>query len=59
MVYELEKKIGNSKFLLTFKTYRGFAPTQKIPFEVTITNEKRIKVKRISVALIQVCMESN
>lgn len=59
MVYELEKKFGNFKFLLTFKTYRGFAPTQRIPFEVIITNEKRIKVTRISVSLIQVGIRNN
>nr|XP_034833312.1 uncharacterized protein LOC117989996 isoform X2 [Maniola hyperantus] len=54
MVYVLEKAFGNtSDFSVTFKTYRGFASTQQIPFEATITNEKRVKVRKICVALIQ------
>ncbi|XP_039758792.1 arrestin domain-containing protein C31A2.12-like [Pararge aegeria] len=54
MVYELQKTFGNSaKFLLTLKTYRGFASTQEIPFEAILTNENKIKVNKISVALIQ------
>ncbi|XP_045775556.1 uncharacterized protein LOC123874328 isoform X2 [Maniola jurtina] len=54
MVYVLEKKFGNTAdFSVTFKTYRGFASTQQIPFEVIITNVKRVKVRKICVTLIQ------
>ncbi|XP_023936373.2 uncharacterized protein LOC112044685 isoform X2 [Bicyclus anynana] len=54
MVYELEKTFGKSgKFSMTFKTYRAFAPTQQIPFEAILNNERRVKVNKITVTLIQ------
>ncbi|KAM3965439.1 arrestin domain-containing protein 1 [Aphomia sociella] len=52
--YTFEKSFWNSGSLsLKVKTYKGFAPTQIVPFEVTIHNEKQVKIRRVNVLLIQ------
>lgn len=39
---------------MTFKTYKGFSPKQYIPFEIIVVNEKKVKLSKIKVILIQV-----
>lgn len=53
--YDFSKTFRKSgSFRICFKTYRGFAPKQTIPFEITIVNEKKVKIRKIIVTLIQV-----
>lgn len=55
MLYEMSKTFGKSShFVMHFKTYKGFSSNQIIQFEAIITNEKKIKVTKLKVALIQV-----
>ncbi|CAH2076425.1 unnamed protein product, partial [Iphiclides podalirius] len=54
MMYEMSKVFKTSgTFSLYFKTYRGFAPKQSLPFEIDISNEKKVKISKIIVSLIQ------
>ncbi|XP_064072990.1 uncharacterized protein LOC113398742 [Vanessa tameamea] len=54
LLYEMRKKIGKSgNFSLIFKTYKGFTARQLIPFEAIISNERKIKVRKIMVYLIK------
>ncbi|XP_047532563.1 uncharacterized protein LOC125067820 [Vanessa atalanta] len=54
LLYEMRKKIGKSgHFSLIFKTYKGFTARQSIPFEAIISNERKIKVRKIMVYLIK------
>ncbi|XP_035447309.1 arrestin domain-containing protein 2 isoform X1 [Spodoptera frugiperda] len=51
---EFHKTFRNSgKFTICIKTYRAFAPRQTIPFEVTLVNEKKVKIRKIVISLIQ------
>ncbi|XP_050350394.1 uncharacterized protein LOC126773484 [Nymphalis io] len=54
LMYEMRKNVGKSgNFSLIFKTYKGFTARQLIPFEAIITNERKIKVRKIKVYLIK------
>ncbi|KAJ8714716.1 hypothetical protein PYW07_002941 [Mythimna separata] len=51
---EFRKTFRNSgKFTICVRTYKAFAPKQSIPFEITIINEKKVKIRKINVILIQ------
>ncbi|XP_045484362.1 uncharacterized protein LOC111003520 isoform X5 [Pieris rapae] len=54
-LYELSKSFGKCKqYQLRIKTYNGIGSNQRaIPFEAYITNEKRIKVSKIVISLLQ------
>ncbi|CAH0588200.1 unnamed protein product [Chrysodeixis includens] len=52
--YDFSKTFRKSgSFRICFKTYKGFAPRQTIPFEITVVNEKKVKIRKIVVTLIQ------
>ncbi|XP_021181832.2 arrestin domain-containing protein 2 isoform X1 [Helicoverpa armigera] len=51
---EFHKKFRNSgKFTICVKTYKAFAPKQIIPFEITLVNEKKVKIRKINIILMQ------
>ncbi|KAJ0174976.1 hypothetical protein K1T71_009117 [Dendrolimus kikuchii] len=52
--YEFEKTFRNSGLLhITVRTYTGFASKQTVPIEIAIHNEKKIKIQKINISLIQ------
>uniref|UniRef100_A0A1E1WJ31 Arrestin C-terminal-like domain-containing protein n=1 Tax=Pectinophora gossypiella TaxID=13191 RepID=A0A1E1WJ31_PECGO len=52
--HETKKTLwGSGFFSICFKTYIGFSSRQYIPFEAIITNEKKVKISKIIVSLIQ------
>ncbi|CAG4975456.1 unnamed protein product [Parnassius apollo] len=54
MIFEMSKAFTSSgTFLMYFKTYRGYASKQKMQFEINILNEKKVKISKIVVTLIQ------
>ncbi|CAK1601004.1 unnamed protein product [Parnassius mnemosyne] len=54
MIFEMSKAFTSSgTFLMYFKTYRGFASKQRLTFEIDILNEKKVKISKIVVTLIQ------
>ncbi|XP_041980939.1 arrestin domain-containing protein C31A2.12-like [Aricia agestis] len=53
LIFEGKKSTCFGNFTLYIKTYRGFAPNQRLPIQVILENKKRIKVKLIEITLIQ------
>ncbi|XP_075979626.1 arrestin domain-containing protein 2-like [Anticarsia gemmatalis] len=52
--HEFKKEFRNSgTFGLSIRTYQAFAPKQTVPFEVTINNEKKVRIYKINITLIQ------
>ncbi|XP_072938195.1 arrestin domain-containing protein 3-like [Epargyreus clarus] len=53
-LFELSKTLWSTGSIsVFFKTYRGFTFEQRLPFEVIISNEKRVIISKIRVTLIQ------
>jgi hypothetical protein len=53
--HEIFKSFWNTgDIAINIKTYTSFASEQTIPIEISITNETKVKIYKISVALIQV-----
>ncbi|XP_045534698.1 arrestin domain-containing protein 5 [Papilio machaon] len=54
MMYDMNKTFATSGTLtIYFKTYRCFAPKQSLPFGIDISNDKKAKISKIVVTLIQ------
>lgn len=44
----------SGKFSVSVKTYRAFASKQTVPFEIILNNSRKVKISKLTVALIQV-----
>ncbi|CAG9791057.1 unnamed protein product [Diatraea saccharalis] len=52
--HEINKRLWNTgNISLTIKTYTGFSSRQNIPIDVTINNERNVKLYKLSASLIQ------
>ncbi|KAL0821296.1 hypothetical protein ABMA28_005895 [Loxostege sticticalis] len=52
--FKFHKTCWNSNYLSFFvKTYTGFASKQLVPFEVTVKNDRKVKILKLCVSLIQ------
>ncbi|XP_028026659.1 arrestin domain-containing protein 2-like [Bombyx mandarina] len=43
----------SGKFSVSVKTYRAFASKQTVPFEIILNNSRKVKISKLTVALIQ------